>query len=430
MVNPAPARPPLAASLEAVYRDALASLPATGLVARALALAPPPAGPIRLLALGKAAGPMMDAALTALGPRVRDPLCILPERGGAPEGVEAIHAGHPRPDIGSLVAGEALLSWASAGDGLPSLVLLSGGASALAVSPTEGIPPQDKIEAIALLMRAGLAIGELNAVRKHLSRLKGGRLGVALSPAAVRCLVLSDVPGDDLAAIGSGPLAADPTTWKDVARIIGVSGVERSLPATIRHAVEEGLAGRLEETPKPGDPRLDCISHQLLAGPVDLARMAAEAARARGLEAEHDPHPFTGSVEELAQRISLWIWENAGRGRRLLAIGGEPTLAVPPSATKADGGRAQHLALLVARSIAGIPAAVLAAGSDGRDGPTGQAGAVVTGETAPFARWNDVDLDAALAAFRSGPASIAVGAAIPTFFTGTHVGDLILAKVG
>jgi hydroxypyruvate reductase len=429
MVNSGPARPPLAAALEAVFREALASLPATGLVARALALAPPPSGPTRLLALGKAAGPMMDAALAALGPRVRDPLCILPEGLPSPEGVRAFHGSHPRPDVGSLAAGEALARWAAAGDGSPALVLLSGGASALAVAAAEGIPPREKVEAIALLMRAGLSIGDLNAVRKHLSRVKGGRLAAALSPAAARVLVLSDVPGDDVSTIASGPLAGDPTSWGDVARIIGVSGVERALPASVRAAVEQGLAGQREETPKPGDPRLDGASHEILAGPVELARMAAEAARARGVEAEHDPLPLTGGVEELAQRISLWIWENVGRGRRLLALGGEPTLVVPASATTADGGRAQHLALLVARNIAGLPAAVLAAGSDGRDGPTLQAGAVVTGETAAFARWHDVDLDAALASFRSGPASIAVGAAIPSFLTGTHVGDLVLVEV-
>jgi hydroxypyruvate reductase len=430
MVNAGPARPPLAAALEAIYRDALASLPAAGLVARALTLAPPPPGPVRILALGKAAAPMMDAALTALGPRARDPLCVLAAGQQAPDGARAFHGAHPRPDVGSLIAGQAIAAWGADGAGLPSLVLVSGGASALAVAPVDGIPPQDKIDAVATLMRAGLPIGDLNAVRKHLSRLKGGRLGAALSPAPVRALVLSDVPGDDLSTIASGPLAADPTRWEDVARIVRTSGLERSLPASVRSAIDEGLAGRREETPKPGDPRLDAVSHQLLAGPVDLARMAAEAARARGLEADHDRSPVTGSVEELAQRISLWVWENAGRGRRLLALGGEPTLAIPGSADKADGGRAQHLALLVARNISGIPAAVLVAGSDGRDGPTAQAGAIVTGESAPFARWNDVDLDRALAEFRSGPASVALGAAIPSFLTGTHVGDLVLVAVG
>ncbi|HSN13308.1 MAG TPA: DUF4147 domain-containing protein [Anaeromyxobacteraceae bacterium] len=420
------ARPTLEAALEAAYREALSALPASGLVARALEVTPPPPGPIRLLALGKSAGPMMDAALAALGPRARDPLCILPAGETAPDGVRALHGNHPRPGLGSRVAGEAVAAW-SAHDDTPALVLLSGGGSALAVAPAEGIPPDDKVAAVALLMRAGLPIHELNAVRKHLSRIKGGRLAVALSPDAVRVLILSDVPGDDLSTIGSGPLVGDATTWADVARIVDASGVGSALPDSIRRAVADGLTGAREESPKPGDPRLDCASHQVLAGPQTLARVAAEAARRRGMASEHDPRPLTGTVQSVADRIGAWVREHAGHGPRLLALGGEPTIAIPPGAREADGGRAQHLALLVARALSGIPAAaVLAAGSDGRDGPTAQAGAVVTGETARFARWNGIDLDAALAAFRSGPACVALGAAIPSFATGTHLGDLVL----
>jgi hydroxypyruvate reductase len=433
MVNAGPstvARPPLAAALEAVYRETLASLPAAGLVARALALAPPPAGPVRPLALGKAAGPMMQAALEALGPRACDPLCILPAGVPAPEGVRAIHGEHPRPALGSFVAGEALADWAAAGGDTPALVLLSGGGSALAVAPADGIPPGEKAEALAQLMRAGLSIGDLNAVRKHLSRTKGGRLAAALCPAPVRTLVLSDVPGDDLATIASGPLVGDPSSWSDVARIVAASGVGPSLPAAVRAAIEDGIAGRREETPKPGDPRLDGASHQLLAGPTTLARAAAEVARMHGMEADHEPRPLAGTVDSVASRIGVWIWEHVGRGPRMLALAGEPTIAIPGEARAADGGRAQHLALLLSRALAGLPAAVLAAGSDGRDGPTRQAGAVVTGETAAFAGWHGVDLEEELSAFRSGPACVALGAAIPSFPTGTHLGDLVLVAVG
>jgi hydroxypyruvate reductase len=424
------ARPTLEAALEAAYRETLSALPASGLVARALELTPPPPGPIRLLALGKSAGPMMDAALAALGPRARDPLCILPAGETAPDGVRALHGNHPRPGLGSRVAGEAVAAWGASRDDTPSLVLLSGGGSALAVAPADGIPADDKVAAIALLMRAGLPIHELNAVRKHLSRIKGGRLAVALSPAPVRVLVLSDVPGDDLSTVASGPLVGDATTWPDVARIVDASGVGSALPDSIRRAVAGGLGGALEESPKPGDPRLDCASHQILAGPETLARVAAESARRRGMPSEHDPRPLTGTVQSVADRIGAWVREHAGHGPRLLALGGEPTIAVPPGAPDADGGRAQHLALLAARALSGIPAAaVLAAGSDGRDGPTAQAGAVVTGETARFARWNGIDLDEALASYRSGPACVAIGAALPSFWTGTHLGDLVLIAV-
>jgi len=304
---------------------------------------------------------------------------------------------------------------------------VSGGGSALAVAPADGITLEEKVDAVAALMRAGATIGELNALRKHLSLLKGGRLAALLAPAEVRVLVLSDVPGDDLSTIASGPFAPDPTTFEDALRFVKARG------ATVAPAVAERLAagarGDLPETPKPGDPRLARVSHRILAGPVALARAAAAEASARGFAAEADPVPLAGDVTAVAERLGAWARAHAGRGRRLLALGGEPTIAIPPGAGAADGGRAQHLALLAAREIAGLRAAVLAAGSDGRDGPTEQAGAVVDGATTASARAAGVDLDAALAEARSGPASVAIGAAIPREDTGTHLCDLVVVAV-
>ncbi len=423
----------LAADCEAIYREALARTAARRLVADDLALEPLSPGPVRVLALGKAAGEMMAAALAALDDRARDPLCVVPEGVPGPPGARVLHGSHPRPAAGSAEAGRAILEWADAGKGAQALVLLSGGGSALAVAPPEGpgerdpVPFADKVEAVGLLMRAGLAIQELNAVRKHLSRLKGGRLGILLAPAPVRALVLSDVPGDDLSVIASGPLVADPSSWDDVRTIVASSGVEERLPPSVRARIEAGPAEG--ETPKPGDPRLDSIVHRILAGPTHLARVAAEAARELRYDAEADPVPLAGDVSEVATRLARWVRQNVGRGPRLLALGGEPTIRIPDAARSPDGGRAQHLALLCAQEIAGLPAAVLAAGSDGRDGPTEQAGAVVDGETETAAARAGLDLGAALAQARSGPAAVALGAAITSFPTGTHLCDLVLAAV-
>jgi hydroxypyruvate reductase len=240
-------------------------------------------------------------------------------------------------------------------------------------------------------------------------------------------LVLSDVPGDDLSTIASGPFAPDPTTFADVQRFVRARGA--AIPRAAAARLEAGVRGELEETPKPGDARLARVVHRVLAGPVDLARAAADEARARGFAAEADPSPLAGDVAEVAARLGAWARAHAGKGRRLLALGGEPTIAIPPGARAADGGRAQHLALLAARELAGLPAAVLAAGSDGRDGPTEQAGAVVDGATAGDAETAGVDLDRALAEARSGPAAVALGAAIPREDTGTHLCDLVLVAV-
>jgi glycerate-2-kinase len=420
-------RATLGAECEAIWREAFLRLQAARLVSEALASRPPPPGPIRVLALGKAAAPMMQAALAALGARARDPLCVLPEGAPTPAGATAIAAGHPRPTAGSLAAGRAILDWADANAGAPALVLLSGGGSALAFAPADGLSAAEKADAVAAVMRAGATIQRLNAVRKHLSALKGGRLGARLAPAPVSVLVLSDVPGDDLSSIASGPFAPDPTTYADALAAAAAAGA--AVPAAALAHLEAGARGERDETPKPGDARLSSIVHHLLAGPVHLARAAAEAARARGLDATASPAPLTGDVVEVADRLAAWARANAGHGRRLLALGGEPTVRVPEGASAPDGGRAQHLALLAARAIEGLPAAVLAAGSDGRDGPTEQAGAVVDGGTAAAARAAGVDLDAALAAGRSGPACLALGAALPRVDTGTHLCDLVLVAV-
>lgn len=417
----------LEASCESIWREALTRLQAARLVSEAIAAEPLPPGPVRVLALGKAAGSMIEAALGALGGRARDPLCVLPEGSPAPQGARVVPAGHPRPTAGSLAAGQAIVSWAEANGASPALVLLSGGGSALAFAPAAGLSAEEKAEGVAAVMRAGATIQRLNAVRKHLSALKGGRLGARLAPAPVRVLVLSDVPGDELTTIASGPLAPDPTTYADALQAIEALFAE--VPAAVRAHLEQGARGLRDETPKPGDPRLAGIAHRLLAGPVHLAEAAAVAARARGFDAEADPQPLTGEVADVAARLARWVRAHAGRGPRLLALGGEPTVRIPAGARAADGGRAQHLALLAAREIAGLPAAVLAAGSDGRDGPTDQAGAVVGGGTLAAARAAGLDLERALAEARSGPACLALGAAIPSVETGTHLCDLVIAAV-
>lgn len=418
----------ISADLESIWRGALRRTQAVPLVRAALTAAPLHPGPVRVLAVGKAALPMAEAALAALGETARDVLCVVPEGGRtALPGARVLVASHPRPSPRSAAAGAELLAWADRNAGLPVLALVSGGGSALAVAAAEGVSFEEKVEAAAALMRAGATIGELNALRKHLSRLKGGQLAARLAPAPVRVLVLSDVPGDDLSTIASGPFAPDPSTFADALGFVRGRGAQ--VPIAVRARLEAGARGELTETPKPGDPRLARVTHELLAGPVDLARAAAEEARTRGYAAEVEPAPLTGEVGDVAARLTAWARANAGRGKRLLALGGEPTIAIPPGARAADGGRAQHLALLAAEGLEGQRAAILAAGSDGRDGPTEQAGAVVDGGTAAAARRAGIDLAAALAAARSGPAAVATGAAIPREDTGTHLCDLVLAAV-
>jgi len=319
----------LAALCAEAYRAALTRLSAARRVSEALAAEPLPAGPVRVLALGKAAAPMLDAAAAALGERLRDPLCVYPERTPGPRcpGALAVAAGHPRPTDGSLRAGEAIQGWAAAGGGAPALVLLSGGGSALAVAPA-GVGLADKIAGAAAVMRAGLPIGALNTVRKHLSILKGGQLGAALFPAPTRVLVLSDVPGDDLSVIASGPLAPDPSTFGDaLAAVDAAARAGIAAPPAVRARLEAGARGAVGETVKPGDPRLAGVAHRLLAGPLDLARAAA----GRPPAAAAPPRPTRRRSRATSRR-----WPRGSPRGPASTPGGDgrcsPSAASPPSA--------------------------------------------------------------------------------------------------
>jgi len=403
----------------AIFREVLAVLEPRRLAHAAAARAA--RGPVELWAIGKAAA--------AMAAGVRDALPVVQSIVVAKDGPGASHAGHPIPDARSLAAGEALLARARALPEEATVVLaLSGGASALAVAPAEGLTLDEKIATTAAVARSGAGITELNCVRKHLSRIKGGRLAAA-TPARLCALILSDVVGDDPSVIGSGPACADPTTFAEalaIARAAGAPGLA---------LLEAGARGEREETPKPGDPRLARVEIEVLAGPRDLARAAAEAAGRRGLTARVAP-PFTGTVEELAGELARCAREQPAGHATVIA--GEPVVRLSDGAGR--GGRAQHTALLVTSVLSeahepshpppgrrrGESAEVLCVASDGSDGPTADAGALVSAETVAWARAHPGRVAAALAGFDAGNALEAARALITTGPTGTNLCDLYL----
>lgn len=263
--------------LGALYREAVARLSGEALVERALA-GRRFSGPVRVLALGKAAAGMARGAARAVP--VGRGVVVSAAPGPVPEGLRALVGSHPVPDAASEAAGQALLcEGEAAGEDEAVLVLLSGGGSALAAVPAPGLTLEDKIAATRALLRGGCAIEEINAVRKHLSALKGGRLGGGIRARERLALVLCDVPSGELAAVASGPACADPTTWK-----MALEAARRSsapLPAAVMARLEAGARGELPETPKP-DAAPD-FEHQLLASPRDLAATAGALAGAEGV---------------------------------------------------------------------------------------------------------------------------------------------------
>src|SRR5207302_4637526 len=358
----------LRGQLVALFRAVVEALSAERLVREACASGaaprPAPGGRLVTLGLGKAAPEMLAGARASLGNALEALAFAVPA--GAGGGV-LLEGGHPLPDEGSLRAGEALLSAAaSLGAQDAALLLVSGGGSALAEAPR---PPLTLEEVRAMndaLVRSGAPIEEMNCVRAHLSRLKGGGLARALHAAGVRrarALVLVDVPQGGPAAVSSGPFAADPTTFADAREIVRRRAV--ALPPRAARLLDGGDS---EETLKPGDPA-DFVEHVVLC---DMRAPAEQAARLARAPARVGPL-VRGPVSALPQRYE----RESGPG--LFAASGEPELSVPSDAP--PGGRAQHLALLMARALRGRRMGFLAAGTDGRDGPTSAAGAAVDGST-------------------------------------------------
>jgi glycerate 2-kinase len=400
-------------TLEEVARRAIAACGGAALTEAALRGR---AGAPWMVGAGKAVGAMAAGARRALGARFRAGPLIGKH---AAEGVTV--AGHPLPDERGARAAEALLAFVRArGDGEEVVVLLSGGASALIGAPVDGISLPALRAATETLLAGGAAIAEINVVRRHIGRALGGRLAAA-TRATVEVLALSDVIGDEPAAIGSGPASADPSTFADalaVAERYGIVG-------EVRDYLGRGARGGEEETPKPGDPRLGRATHRILATPATLRARAVEEARAAGLRAEEVGRLVDGDVEAVAAEIA-GAAAVLPTGAARIAVG-EPTVRLRG---KGRGGRAQQLALGVARAIAGTPLLFAAVGSDGSDGPTDAAGAVVDGETWQRARGLGLDPAAALDGNDAWPLLDAVGALVRTGPTGTNLLDLHLLARG
>ncbi|HEX2709778.1 MAG TPA: DUF4147 domain-containing protein, partial [Candidatus Deferrimicrobium sp.] len=342
-------------------------------------------------------------------------------------------AGHPVPDIFSLTAAREILSLlerAEKGDLVVALV--SGGGSAMLSAPAAGITMEEKAETFRLLLRTGADIASFNAVRKHLSEVKGGLLARAAQPATVWALLLSDVPGDDPSVIASGPFSPDPTTFADAIGILERYGIFYAVPSAVRQHLAEGAAGTLPETPKPDDPAFLGTTSAL----IGTNRAAMDAAALR-MARERDAGPtaivllpgfLRGEAGECARSFCARLRNAAealspGHAVAMIA-GGETTVNVRGSG---KGGRNQEFALAAAVELAREDAmAVLAAGTDGIDGPTDAAGAYADGTTVARASSLELDPGAHLSRNDAYPFFEALGDLVVTGPTGTNVADLAI----
>lgn len=387
------------------------------------------AGRLWVVGAGKAALGMARGALDALDGRVAGGSLTVPRAGGevALGPLELWEGGHPLPRGGGIAgAADALRTARGARAGDLVLCLLSGGASALWSAPPDGVGLEELRETTAALLRAGVPIGEVNTVRRHLSRLAGGQLGRAAAPARVVTLIVSDVVGGRVEAIGSGPTAPDPTTYADALRVVRDRGVE--VPAPVLRHLQAGAAGHAPETAKPGELEGRGEWH-VVAWLRDALAAAAEEATRRGYPATVVSDTLEGEARGAGTEIALAALRARSHGPRPCALlwGGETTVTVRGSGA---GGRCQEMALAAALALQGSDGvAVACMGTDGIDGPTPAAGALVDGGTAARARAAGLDPGIALRENDSHRLLAAAQDLLVTGPTGTNVGDLALAVV-
>ena len=394
-----------------------------------------------VLAFGKAATPMAQAAARGLGHRLDHGLVITkyghgPEDPAFPPRLAVVEAAHPVPDAQGVAAARRaveIVSRLSERDLL--ITLISGGGSALLTLPAPGLTLNDLQRTTDLLLASGATIHEINAVRKHLSAVKGGQLARLAHPATILSLILSDVVGNPLDVIASGPTAPDPTTWADAWRVVQKYDLEQALPRAARERLLAGLAGRLPDTPKPGDPIFQRVQN-VIVGDNALAAAAARAeAEARGFHAAILSTFVQGEAREVAQVLVALGREVVARGRPLrppacLILGGETTVTLRG---KGKGGRNQELALAagiaLARAAEAAPIVILSLGTDGTDGPTDAAGGIVDATT--VARGEAAGLDALvhLADNNSYPYLKTIHDLLITGPTRTNVNDLMFVFV-
>ena len=335
---------------------------------------------IDVVGAGKASAPMAAALENLLSERIRRGLAVVPEGHTVPTNrIELVEASHPVPDRRSVRAAKGILDicrQASASDLV--IVLISGGGSALMAMPAEELTLEELQEANDLLVKSGAPIDEINAVRKHLSAMKGGRLAQALAPTHWATLLISDVIGDDLSTIASGPTAGDTTTFEDALRVIDTYQLTDRLPHRVIAHLERGRDGQCPETPGPRDAIFERGAHVMLGSAKAAAEAAREHCRALGWRTRILATELTGEAREVGRVVAAIAREESRRkqgSRSALVFTGETTVTVRGQGV---GGRNQELALAAAIALDGGPDVHVASlATDGTDGPTDAAGAIV-----------------------------------------------------
>ena len=392
-------------------------------------------GRVVVVGAGKACAAMAAAVEEVLGDRIRDGVVVVKDGYALPlRRIRVTQAGHPVPDARGVEGTSAILGLLNeTGPEDLVIVLISGGGSALLPAPVHETTLAEKQAMTRALLACGATIEEINAVRKHCSRIKGGQMARALFPARSLTLILSDVIGDSVDAIASGPTVPDTTTYGEALKVLRRYRVEDRIPVSILRHLERGARGEIPETPKAGDPCFATAHHCIVGNNFQSLLAARDRAARLGFQALLLTTALKGESREVAKVLAALLLEMRRSGHPLspptcLLLGGETTVTVRG---KGKGGRSQELVLAGAIAIAGGRDLVIwSVGTDGTDGPTDAAGAVADGDT--WARAKEVGLDPLRALEENDAYHFfeGLGDLIKTGPTLTNVMDVILLLAG
>ncbi|MBE9502589.1 MAG: glycerate kinase, partial [Proteobacteria bacterium] len=349
-----------------------------------------------VIAAGKAAYSMCKAVEETLGDIINEGVAITKyDHGGELERIKLYEASHPLPDENGIIATREVIDLLeNADEDTLVLCLISGGGSSLLVSPCDGITLEDKKKTTNLLLRAGADIKDLNCVRKHLSKVKGGRLAEIAAPASVISFILSDVIGDSLDVIASGPTVPDSSNYLDALRVMEKYEIRDQTPPSVLNMLSAGSIGLVGDTPKAGDEMFCRVKNDIICNIMSALEGAKLKAEELGFITEIRSSRIEGEAREAALTLADFAIKKkkSGGGNKPLCFisGGETTVHVKG---QGKGGRNMEFALAFAERIKGIEGiALLSAGTDGTDGPTDAAGAIVDGQSDVIAQQEGCDM--------------------------------------
>lgn len=388
-----------------------------------------PAQSVVVIGAGKAAAAMAQTTEAMLGNYIKAGIISTKYEHALPlQTIRCLEAAHPVPDANSKKAAEQtieLLQQTKPGDAI--LCLLSGGASSLWADVPEGCTLEEVQQIFQLLLKSGAAIDEMNCVRRHLSSIKGGQLLRYAPQANWFTLMISDVPGDQPEAIASGPTTSDPSTFADAWQIVEQYQLQQRLPATVIRHLQNGLNGKLAETIKPNDPLLKQVQNHIIGSNKIALTAAAATAKELGYTVLLQQELLTGDAAVTAATIIQEAKQYNGKRPACLLYGGETTVAVTGNG---KGGRNQHLALCALQHISAANGiTLLAAGTDGTDGPTDAAGAFADAQLANAIAQNKPALEEAILQNNAYPFFEKLNGLLKTGATQTNVMDILIVLI-